>query len=197
MSVTTHVRPVRAVVVATAALMAVLASSLALAVPAAGQEVGSEAAVSTVGLDVELAPSTLYGRDAQVTLRAASTGGDAYNLSFTAALPPGVSYVGGSARVDDRSVDAPRQLAQEDGTTVVVWTNVSDLLSGASAALRFDVRPNTAAYDVGTPSPSRPAPSSTPTLARCPTSTRSPVCRRGTSPARGATTQRRSSPPSI
>lgn len=147
---TPSARPARALATAIAALMAVLASSLALAVPAGGQEAAGDAAVSNVDLDVGLASSTLYGRDAAVTLRASSAGsGDDYNLSFTATIPAGVSYVGGSSSVDDRAVEAPQQLVQEDGTTVLVWTNVSDLLAGASAALRFDLRPSTEVYDVG------------------------------------------------
>ena len=142
-------RSLRAVAAAVATLLAVLAGALVSAAPAVGQT--SDAAESQlIALSAQVSPSTLYGRDVVVALEASSVrGGDDYNLSFTATAPAGVAYVGGSGRIGDRSAPAPRMLVQEDGSTVLVWTNVSDLLTDTVSTLRFDLRPSTAVYDVG------------------------------------------------
>ncbi|MEM9202170.1 MAG: isopeptide-forming domain-containing fimbrial protein, partial [Actinomycetota bacterium] len=104
----------------------------------------------SVRFDLAVASTTLYGRDIALTLHAENPSGvDGYNLSFTAALPPGVAYVGASSAVSGEAASEPVQRHQDDGSTVLVWTNLSDLLAGASSSLSLRVRPDTAIYDVG------------------------------------------------
>ena len=145
-------RPVRSrLALSLLSALAVLAATLTTVSAAAEEADPIELPdAGSVDLSVGLATTTLYGRDANVTLDATNaTGTDAYNLSFTATLPPDVAYVAGSAEVMDEPVAAPQQRVQEDGSTVLVWVNVSDLLSGASSALRFSMRPDVEVYDVG------------------------------------------------
>lgn len=78
----------------------------------------------------------------------------AYNLTFTATLPAGLSYVAGSSApgtlVGDPQVFP--DLTNPDPatrTTTLVWANVSDLQNAATQAISFQVRPDATAYPVG------------------------------------------------
>ena len=103
-----------------------------------------------IQLDAGMAATTLYGRDTSLSLHASNPSeADAYNLTFAVTLPSGVSYVGGSTEMDGQGVSEPGQYVGDDGTTVLIWTNVSDLLAGAASSMSLDVRANTDVYDVG------------------------------------------------
>jgi uncharacterized repeat protein (TIGR01451 family) len=80
--------------------------------------------------------SVVFGGTADVTLTAANPSGPyGYNLSFSDVLPPGVSYVPGSA------TPAPTIVANRPsaGQTTLVWANLADLSQNASYALHFQV----------------------------------------------------------
>ena len=56
-------------------------------------------AAPNIGFTLDAPTSVLYGTQAPVTLRATNPAGEpyGYNLSYRVELPPGVSYVAGSA----------------------------------------------------------------------------------------------------
>lgn len=76
----------------------------------------------------------LLGADVPVTLSVTNASGpNGYNVSFTETLPAGVSYVAAS------STPEPDVLPQGDGTTVLVWRNVADAITGATVELDFSI----------------------------------------------------------
>jgi len=96
-----------------------------------------------VALAKSMATETLYGEDIPVTLTLTNTAGpDAYNVSFNDTLPAGVIYVAGSSSPE------PLQLPQGDGTTVLVWSNVADSITGTSVELSYSMDVNEGIYDV-------------------------------------------------
>jgi fimbrial isopeptide formation D2 family protein/uncharacterized repeat protein (TIGR01451 family) len=106
--------------------------------------------------DISLSASTggevLYGRDVTVSLTASNgTGTDGFNLSFQDVLPVGVSYVAGSAS------PAPTVIVRGDGTTALIWPNVSDLFAGTDVTFSYDIRPDIAVYDAGATIATAPA----------------------------------------
>lgn len=97
--------------------------------------------------DIGLAASTpsgiLYGSAVTVSLVASNPAGpDGFNLSFQDVLPVGVSYVSGSSNPE------PTVIPRGDGTTALVWTNVSDLLTGTSVSFSYQYLPSNAVFDV-------------------------------------------------
>lgn len=97
-----------------------------------------------ITLSRSVATNTLYGANAAVTLTATNSAGpDGFNLSFRDVLPPGTSLA--------TSDPAPTKvLPQPDGTTVVIWQNVADLLTGVSFSVTYELDYDTTA-DPGTP----------------------------------------------
>src|SRR5690606_18078767 len=86
--------------------------------------------------------SVLLGERAEITLTATNPadGPELFNLSFRYVLPEGVEYAG-----TDHPLGDPEVREGENGETVLVWVNVSDLPSGGQQQLSFDV---TAGVDV-------------------------------------------------
>lgn len=112
----------------TAFLLVVLGVVATVATPAGA------AGTPDLSLSKEMPSEALLGADIPVTLTLTNPAGpDGYNASFTDTLPAGVSYVGGS------STPAPTVLPQSDGTTVLVWENVADALTGASVVLGYSI----------------------------------------------------------
>lgn len=114
----------------------VCAAFLLAAVSVVAATVSPVAAAGTPDLSLakEMPAEALLGADIPVTLTLSNPGGpDGYNATFTDTLPAGVSYVPGS------SAPAPSVLLQSDGTTVLVWENVADALTGASVVLSYSI----------------------------------------------------------
>ncbi len=124
------------------ALVAALALLLA---PAVAQGAGTP----NIAL-AKSAPDVLYGEDGTVTLTASNPSGQppGYNLSFNDVLPPGISYVPGSAPA---AVGEPRIVnnAPTPGSTTLIWENVADLTPNSTFEFSFEVRHNTSIYAVG------------------------------------------------
>ncbi|MEZ5189797.1 MAG: SdrD B-like domain-containing protein [Schumannella sp.] len=118
----------------------------ALPVPAA-----SAAGSPDIQLSRSVAAQSLYGRDVAVTLTATSPDStpdvDAYNLTFSDVLPVGAS-------VTSSTFPVSRTIPQIDGTTLVIWENVADLLDDTSVSISYTfdypVLGDTDPYDVGT-----------------------------------------------
>ncbi|GGK93741.1 hypothetical protein GCM10009769_09820 [Curtobacterium luteum] len=81
-----------------------------------------------------------------------TSGGTAlYDLGYSYTMPPGVSYVAGSATADGQTLPDPVQssLANNAGT-LLVFSNVSDLVAGDQKSIAFRVMPSTSTLPVGT-----------------------------------------------
>lgn len=126
------------------ALAALIALALLLA-PAAASAAGTP----DIALSKD-APDVLYGENAPVTLTASNPTGQptGYNLSFNDVLPPGISYVAGSAPA---TVGEPQVLnnAPAPGSTTLIWSNVADLTPNSTFAFTFRVAHDPGAYDAG------------------------------------------------
>ncbi len=126
-----------------------LATTLLWAPPVAAQSAVVEA-TETMDVAASAAATTLFGRSINVSIEASETlGVDAYNLSFNATLPAHVSYVNGSTQLEGQSAADPIVLSQDSGSTVLVWTNVSDLLRGTSPSLSFSLDTDSNVFGVG------------------------------------------------
>ena len=96
-----------------------------------------------VQLSRSVAESTLYGAPVEVTLEATQTSGpNGYNLSFSDVLPAG-------ATVSASSTPPTSQIALPDGSTRLVWSNVADLLTGATVQLTYSYTYRVQDYRVG------------------------------------------------
>ena len=83
-------------------------------------------------LSKDMPEDVLLGENIPVSLTLTNPSGpDGFNSSFNDVLSVGVSYVPGSANPD------PLVLGQADGTTVLVWSNVADMLTGATVRLDY------------------------------------------------------------
>jgi uncharacterized repeat protein (TIGR01451 family)/fimbrial isopeptide formation D2 family protein len=117
-----------------AVLLALVAAPSAFAAPA-------------ITLVKDAPDGVLYGETSPVTLRAANPIGQpyGYNLSFRDVLPPGVSYVPGSAPVAPQVIaDAPAA-----GQTTLIFSNVSDLSAGSTYELHYRVAHDTTTFTPG------------------------------------------------
>jgi len=113
----------------------------ALAVALLGAVVVAPAAQAAGTPDVQFALSSpaqvLRGTDIAVTLTATNpTGPSGYNASFRLVLPAGAT-LSSYTPIDATTTAYP----QGDGSTVVVWTNVTDLLTGTTSAVVATVSP--------------------------------------------------------
>ena len=113
--------------------------ALCLAVTGAGAAVlatapeAVAAGTPDIALAKEMPTESLYGDPIPVTVTATNPSGtDGYNLSFTDVLPSDVT-------VSDAKPAPDRVLPQTDGTTVLVWDNVADLLSGTTVSVTYDL----------------------------------------------------------
>jgi len=95
-------------------------------------------AIASGSPDVQLtrtvAAQTLYGRDVSVSMQASAPDStpdvDGFNLTFSDVLPAGAVVTSTTFPITDR-------ITQLDGTTLLIWTNVADLLDGASVTLTY------------------------------------------------------------
>ena len=79
-----------------------------------------------------MAGQVLVGENITISIEVANPGGpDGYNTLIRDVLPAGVSYVPGSSDPE------PLQYPQIDGTTVLVWSNVADSLTGTTIGVSF------------------------------------------------------------
>ncbi len=118
--------------------VALLATALlgALLVPGAVTPAAADG-TPDLSLAKTMPNEVLLGENIPVTLTLTNASGpDGFNVTFADLLPVGVSYVGGSASPD------PQQYPQGDGTTVLVWRNVSDALTGTTVSLDYTIAPD-------------------------------------------------------
>ena len=129
----------------TRSILVALIALVALLAPAAAGAAGTP----NIGLTKD-APDVLFGAQAPVTLTASNPSGQptGYNLSFNDVLPPGISYVAGSAPA---TVGDPQILndAPSAGSTTLIWPNVADLTPNSSFAFTFRVAHSPGLYDAG------------------------------------------------
>ena len=86
----------------------------------------------------------LVGENIPITIEVANPGGpDGYNTLIRDVLPAGVSYVSGSSDPE------PLQYPQLDGTTVLVWSNVADSITGTTIGVSYEVSSLLPTYDAG------------------------------------------------
>lgn len=129
-------------------LLAALLSVFAVAAP-------TSAAGSLVSVSVKADGSVLNGAPAGVTITAKNTtaagsGTALYNLGYTYKLPVGVSYVAGSAGTQTGEPVITTLTAAQGGGTLLVWSNVSDLVAGDQKSISFSVQSADASWPVGT-----------------------------------------------
>lgn len=123
-------------------LVAVLFGPLAVAVAAPGIQLSKSAP-----------GEVLAGQPITYTLTVTnpSSNPDAtteYNLAFRDVIPPGVSYVPGSAT--PAGAGDPTQVVDPDsGQTTLTWSNLTDLSVNGTAVLTFQVLPDPTVYPVG------------------------------------------------
>ncbi|QCR20475.1 SdrD B-like domain-containing protein [Agrococcus sp. SGAir0287] len=123
------------------ALVAALALSTLVVSPIVAPLTGSapEAAAEPVGAIVigagaDVPTTTLLGDRVAVTLTASNeTSTNAYNLAFRAILPVGTPA--DSIATASESMPAPTVTTLPDGRVLAVWTNVADLVAGATVGL--------------------------------------------------------------
>ena len=96
-----------------------------------------------IAMSKSMPDQVLLGENIPVTLTLTNPSGpDGYNATFNDTLPAGVSYVPGSASPD------PLELPQGDGTTVLVWKNVADILTNSTVELNYSIATD-GSYDSG------------------------------------------------
>jgi len=136
--------------VVSAALVLTMGTLAVVTAPAASAAVGTLTLQGAEG-------TALAGQDARVALvagHAGSTQDVAYNVTFTATLPPGAAYVAGTtepAGHGDPRVTTVTPAPADPRTTyqVLVWENVSDLVAGGEVPLSFAVDPDESRFPVG------------------------------------------------
>ena len=124
--------------------LAIVATAIlaALLVPASVPPAAADG-TPDLALAKDMPGRTLLGTDIPVTLTLTNPSGpDGFNATFTDTLPAGVSYVPGSASPD------PTELPQGDGTTVLVWKNVADALTGTTVTLDYSIATD-GSFEVG------------------------------------------------
>jgi large repetitive protein len=133
----------------TAVLVGGILASMALAAPstpASAADAGGVISVTAKGdaavLDGDAATVTLTSKN----LTAAGTGTSLYNIGYSYVLPAGVAYVGGSSSAD---AGEPTSTTNAQGQTVLVWSDVSDLLAGDEKSFSFDVKSVDGSFPVG------------------------------------------------
>ena len=129
-------RIVRALVAALALSTLVISPIVAPLTGAAPEAAAEATGTPQIEFSTTMPPTVLYGREVPVTLTAFNpTTTDAYNLSFREVLPAGTTLASSSLPPDSVTV-------QQDGTTIVVWSNVADLLAGATVELTYSLDPS-------------------------------------------------------
>lgn len=141
-------RPRAVAMAVVVSLLAALLSVFAVAQP-------TSAAGSLVSVSVKADDSVLNGAPAGVTITAKNTtaagsGTALYNLGYTYKLPVGVSYVAGSAGTQTGEPVVTTLTTAQGGGTLLVWSNVSDLVAGDQKSISFSVQSADASWPVGT-----------------------------------------------
>lgn len=129
-------------------LLAALLSVFAVATP-------TQAADSLVTVTAKADGSVLNGAPAGVTITAKNTtsagsGTSLYNLGYTYRLPVGVAYTAGSAGTQAGEPTITTLSAAQGDGTLLVWSNVSDLVAGDQKSIAFTVQSVDASWPVGT-----------------------------------------------
>jgi len=123
-----------------------LAAALVASVGVVG--IGSPVARADGSPDVQLSKfspeEVLYGDPIPVELTASTAAGqpDGFNLGFNDVLPAGAIFL-------DSTPSPTSILEQPDGSTVLVWENVADLLAGATVQLDYSFTIDPAVFDIG------------------------------------------------
>lgn len=129
-----------------AALLCALGCAAALLLPSAAGAAGTP----DIGLDKQASATVLYGATSQVSLSASNPAGQptGYNLSFRDVLPPGISYVPGSAPA---IAGEPQVIADAPavGQTTLIWSNLADLTASSSFSFSYEVAHDQGIYAVG------------------------------------------------
>ncbi|HWH26553.1 MAG TPA: SdrD B-like domain-containing protein [Pseudolysinimonas sp.] len=116
------------------AVLALVASTLTLPILFGTTQTATAAGTPDIALTRTVAAQTLYGSNVSVRLTATAPDEtpnvDGFNLTFSDVLP-----VGATIAFSDFPVT--QTIAQLDGTTLVVWENVADLLDGATVNLNY------------------------------------------------------------
>ncbi len=131
------------------ALRAIVALTLLVLAAGLAPAGASAAGTPNLALAVDAQDSVLYGSDSTVRFTASTpaASADAYNLSYRAVLPVGITYVAGSAGA---LLGEPTSIVNQPaaGQTTLLWVNVADLAGGTAHALDFQVRHSTAGFGV-------------------------------------------------
>src|SRR5690606_14520758 len=100
--------------------------------------------IPDIVLTTEVDRFTLHGDETAIRLVAANPSGvHGYNASFLVTLDPGFTYKPGS------SSPAPVVRTNDDGSQVLYWENVSDLLIGAETSISFVAVHDAGVYGIG------------------------------------------------
>ncbi|MBJ7471002.1 MAG: DUF11 domain-containing protein [Solirubrobacteraceae bacterium] len=128
------------------AAAALLVLAVLALLPAAAHAAGSP----NITFSADPAATVLQGETARVELSATNPLGEpyAYNLSYRAVLPVGVSYVPGSA---SGGLGAPtiRQDSPGVGQTTLLWINVADVSPNSTNTASFEVNHDPLEYPIG------------------------------------------------
>ncbi|WP_144720338.1 SdrD B-like domain-containing protein [Agrococcus jejuensis] len=127
-------RILRALTAALALSTLVVAPLVAPITASAPQAAAEPTGAIVIGADAGVPTTTLFGDRVAVTFSASNeTTTNAYNLAFRAFLPAGTPV--GSVATASENMPAPTVTTLQDGRVMAVWTNVADLVAGATVAL--------------------------------------------------------------
>jgi len=133
------------------AAVTLIATGAAALPPYASASADAPLPQDTLALTKSLPASTLYGDETAVSLTAHNTWStdDAgvqryFNVSFRDVVPPGASYVAGSADIAPTRVIADQPSA---GATTLIWVNVSDAQPGSSTSVSYRIAHNVSGKD--------------------------------------------------
>lgn len=135
-------RILQALTAAALACSVLVVPSVPLAPPTS---VAQAAGSPDVSLAKEMPGEMLYGVPIPVSLVLTNDcGPDGFNALFTDVLPADVSYVDGSGSPAPTSVEL-----RPNGTTVLIWNNVADMLTGAEVRVDYSIQVDTAEFSSG------------------------------------------------
>lgn len=145
-----------------ALLSAALVLGMGAVVTVASAPAPASAATGALTLDHGATPATvLAGERARIALEARHTGASediAYNVSFVATLPPGATYVAGTATPasganapgEPRATKVTPDAADESTAYwVLEWSNVTDMPAGGTASIGFELDLDPARFPAG------------------------------------------------
>jgi large repetitive protein len=116
-------------------LVAALAIPLSGGAQLASAPTAAAAGTPNITLAKTMPAQALLGATIPVRITASNTTAtDGYNLGITDTLPAGVGFANASP-APDRVIDRP------NGTTVLIWDNIADLLRGTTESVSYDMVP--------------------------------------------------------